>query len=198
MDLAYLTSLLVFTISVTITPGPNNLMLTASGLNFGFQRTLPHLLGIIFGFQTVCLLLAGGLGVVFKTWPYIHEVMKILGAGYLLYLAWKIARSGQVSGDYAREKPMTFWQAAFFQYVNPKAWSMCVTGLSAFTLTGDWLIPSVLAVSGAFLLAAFPCCSFWALLGSRVRQILKTPRQVRWFNYSLAGLTAASVALIVH
>ncbi|WLD57996.1 LysE family translocator [Salinispirillum sp. LH 10-3-1] len=201
MDATYVLSLLLFTFVATITPGPNNIMLTASGANFGFRRTVPHLLGIAFGFSFMAIVVALGLGVVFEMWPMLYTLLKIVGSAYLLFLAWKIYRAGRVqlqrNEDLAKDaKPLSFWQAAAFQWVNPKAWTMVLTALAAFSLPPPLHIWSSAAVIVAYFVVSFPACSFWALLGQEVVKLLRSDRARLWFNGTLASLTVASVALI--
>ena len=198
MSGSYLLSVLLFTFTMTITPGPNNLMLTASGVNFGFARTVPHLLGIATGFILLCSSVALGLGALFIQIPILHTGLKIFGSVYLIWLAWKIARAGRVQGSYQRAQPMTFWQAALFQVVNPKAWTMAITAISAFTLDGDDLVASTVAVVVCFAIVALPCCSAWALLGTQIKRFLSNQRSLTIFNYSLASATAFSVLLILQ
>ena len=198
MSWSYLLSVLLFTFTMTITPGPNNLMLTASGVNFGYVRTLPHLLGVATGFILLCCSVALGLGALFVQIPVLHTGLKIFGSIYLIYLAWKIANSSRVEGGYQRQQPMTFWQAALFQVVNPKAWTMAITAISAFTLDGDELVASTVAVVACFALVSLPCCSAWALLGTQIKRFLSSHRSLKIFNYSLASATALSVLLIIQ
>lgn len=197
LDLAYLVSLFVFAFSMTITPGPNNLMLTASAINFGFQRTIPHLLGVTFGFTSLCALVAMGLGAVFLQVPILHTVLKIAGSAYLLYLAWKIIQSASPQGNNDNSQPLTFVQAAMFQVINPKGWTMAITGFSAFSLNGDLMLSSAIAVVAAFFIVSIPCCATWALLGTQIRKLLDKPLYLKRFNYTLGGLTAACVVLIL-
>lgn len=201
MDATYLLSLLLFTFVATITPGPNNIMLTASGANFGFRRTLPHLMGIAFGFSFMAVVVALGLGVVFDRWPMLYTLLKLVGSAYLLFLAWKIYRAGrvQLNSDAAVNedaRPLSFMQAAAFQWVNPKAWTMVLTALAAFSLPPPLHVWSSAAVVLAYFAVSFPACSFWALLGQEVVKLLRSDRARQWFNGTLAGLTVASVALI--
>lgn len=200
MTLSYFASLLMFTFAATITPGPNNLMVTASGAAFGFRRTLPHIMGIVLGFTFLVSMIAAGLGVVFERWPVVHQVLQVVGAGYLLFLAWKIWRAGrmqvQSTDEVSDARPLTFWQAAAFQWVNPKAWTMAITALSAFTLAPPLHIWSAVAVVLAYFFVGFPCIGFWTLLGQEMRKWLKSDRARLWFNGVLSGLTVASVVLI--
>ena len=125
-------ALSAFAFVTSITPGPNNLMLLASGMNYGFARTVPHMLGISVGFGVMCLAVGFGLHELFTRHPVVYEVMKWAGVAYLLYLAWRIATAGVVSDakGSARGKPLTLWEAAAFQWINPKAWAMAVSAFS--------------------------------------------------------------------
>ncbi len=200
MTLSYFASLLMFTFVATITPGPNNLMVTASGAAFGFRRTIPHILGITFGFALMASVMATGLGALFERWPIIHSVLQIVGAGYLLFLAWKIWRAGRIRLSDASEedagKPLTFFQAAAFQWLNPKAWTMAITALAAFALPPPYHIASAAAVIVAYFLMCVPCISLWTLLGQELVRLLRSDRARQIFNTTLALLTVASVSLI--
>lgn len=205
MTLSYFASLLMFTFVATITPGPNNLMVTASGAAFGFRRTIPHILGITFGFALMATVMATGLGVVFEQWPIVHRVLQVVGAGYLLFLAWKIWQAGRVrlsdtpdnsAPDEKAGKPLTFLQAAAFQWLNPKAWTMAVTALAAFALPPPYHITSAAAVIIAYFLMCVPCISLWTLLGQEMVRFLRSDRARQVFNSTLALLTVASVSLI--
>ena len=131
-DLALLPSssvllpLAAFIFVSSITPGPNNVMLTASGANFGYQRSVPHMLGISVGATLMLLVVGAGLGAVFARWPQLYTLLQWVGAAYLVWLAWKIATAGRVQTGQAKPQPLNFWQAAAFQWVNPKAWLMSV------------------------------------------------------------------------
>ena len=131
---------MTFALVMSITPGPNNTMLLASGVNFGFRRTLPHMLGITCGCAVMMIAIALGLGQVFTRLPVLYSAMEAVSVAYLLYLAWRIAMSRALSVSSAKERPMTFLQAAAFQWVNPKAWMMAVTGVTAFRLDDNLLI----------------------------------------------------------
>ena len=191
MTLAILTALLGFAFVSTVTPGPNNLMLMASGANFGFRRTLPHMLGITGGVSVMALLIGAGLMALFDAVPALKLVLKVLSVGYLLWLAFKIATATPVEERGADSRPMTFLHAATFQWVNPKAWAMC---LSAITLYApDRSLLSVVIVAGAFALVCFPAISVWAWLGTVVRQWLSNAARLRVFNLTMAALLVASL-----
>ena len=185
--------LLLFSISMTITPGPNNVMVTASGVNFGYKKTLPHILGITFGFPVMIVLIGLGLGSVFKSFPVIHHILKYIGATYLLYLAWKIATFSNVNNNGDRNKPFTFWQAVIFQWVNPKAWVIAVGAVAAFTSVGRDVFGEVLLIAFVFCIICFPCVSLWAFLGTNIKRLLTTDYYRKVFNISMAFLLVISL-----
>ena len=185
--------LLLFSISMTITPGPNNVMVTASGVNFGYKKTLPHILGITFGFPVMIVLIGLGLGNVFISFPVIHHILKYIGATYLLYLAWKIATFSNVNNNGDRNKPFTFWQAVIFQWVNPKAWVMAVGAIAAFTSVGRDVFLEVLLIAFVFCIVCFPCVSLWAFLGTNIKRLLTTDYYRKVFNISIAFLLVISL-----
>lgn len=194
----YLLSLLGFSLAMSGTPGPNNMMVMASGLTFGFRRTLPHLLGIGIGFGFMLLLVGLGLGQVFAAYPLLFSAMKIAGALYLMWMAWVIARSGPVvqGPQDARSQPFSFWQAAGFQWVNPKAWVVAIGAVSTYAqpqspVTGAVFLSLVMGVMGLL------CAIVWTGFGTVLRQVLQTPRAVRFFNLAMALLLVASLWPIV-
>ena len=197
MDSQYFASLLLFVFSVSVTPGPNNLMVTASGGNFGYWRTLPHIIGISVGFMMLLIAVGAGLGTVFMRFPALQIALKIVGAIYLLWLAWRIASAPVSTNGEVVGKPLSAFQAFMFQWVNPKGWTMAITAVSAFAMEGAAMVWSLALITGAFTLVVFPVCSFWALLGQKVSLWLTSERAHRWFNRSLGLLTALSVVLIV-
>lgn len=176
-----------FAFVTSITPGPNNLMLLASGTNFGLRRSLPHLLGISLGFGVMLVLVGLGLGEVFTRYPALHGVLKWASLAYLLYLAWKVAHAAPPTASEVRGQPMGFVAAALFQAVNPKAWAMSLTAVTAYSELG------VAAVAAVFVLVNLPCCGSWALLGEQMRRWLHRPRALRAFNWCAAGLMVLSV-----
>ncbi|OEJ67912.1 LysE family translocator [Magnetovibrio blakemorei] len=185
--------LIVFCATAVFTPGPNNVMVTASGVNFGFVRTVPHILGIAVGFALMNLMVGLGLGSVFEMYPQIHVVLKYVGIAYLVFLAWKIATSGEVKGGKARAKPFTFLQAAAFQWVNPKAWAIAVGAVATFTtLRGDLLV-EVAVMSAIFFLVTFPSAGTWAVFGLFIGRFLHTPGRLKAFNWFMAGLLLLSI-----
>ena len=186
-------ALAVFALVTSVTPGPNNFMLLASGVNFGFRRTLPHMLGISCGFCSLLLGVGLGLGAVLQAFPALHLALKIAGGAYLLYLAWKIARSrsmAQKTGASAR--PLTFLQAASFQWVNPKAWVMAVTAMAVYTSPSEPFLSMVL-VAIVFPLINLPSVSIWAGFGMALRGFLADPVRLKWFNMAMGVLLAATL-----
>jgi threonine/homoserine/homoserine lactone efflux protein len=186
---ATLSMLAGFAFVTSITPGPNNLMLLASGTHFGWRRSVPHLLGISFGFGVMLALVGLGLGQVFTRFPGLHDVLKWASLAYLLYLASKVATAAPptASDSAGGGRPMGFGAAALFQFVNPKAWAMALTAVTAY---GDLGIAAMTAV---FVLVNLPCCGSWALLGEQMRRWLHRPRALKAFNWGAAALMVVSV-----
>jgi threonine/homoserine/homoserine lactone efflux protein len=197
MSLDLILALIGFAFVTSITPGPNNMMLLASGVNFGFRRTIPHMLGIGIGFTLMVALIGFGLGEVFARVPLIYTMLKYIGAAYMLFLAYKIANSGPISAEgEVKGKPMTFLQAAAFQWVNPKAWVMAVSAIATYTQPEAY-IASVLLISFVFGAVNLPSVSSWAVFGVAMRRLLTNPRAVRVFNITMAVLLVASLWPIV-
>ncbi len=190
-----LISLAAFALVSSITPGPNNLMLMASGANFGFRLTIPHMLGVSLGFTLMVLLVGLGLVRLFDAWPLSYTVLKVVSVVYLLFLAWKIARAGppqtSSSDTAARGQPLTFVQAALFQWVNPKAWAMALTALSVYSPSKS--VAAVALVAAVFGLINLPTISVWILLGQQMRKLLTNSRRLAVFNISMAALLLASL-----
>ena len=188
--------LALYAFITTITPGPNNLMLASSGLTFGFRRTFPHIVGILSGCFALIGLTGLGLGAVFEAEPRLQVGLKIAGAGYLLYLAWKLWRAGELRGSGGA--PLSVWSAAAFQFVNPKALVMAITAIAAFAAPGEGFAWRVFAVGAVFTLVGLPCISSWALFGAGVQKVLREPAAILWFNRVMAGLTALTAVMIVR
>ncbi len=188
--------LIWFACAAAFTPGPNNIMVAASGANYGFVRTLPHMLGIAFGFTFMIFAVGVGLGQVFKVYPQVHTGLKWAGTAYLLYLAWRIATAGRPRGVDTDSKPFTFLQAALFQWVNPKAWMMGVSALTAFTTASGNYLAETLVVAGTFFAVSLPSISVWCLFGVGIGRFLKSDKALRVFNWTMAGLIVASIALL--
>ena len=185
--------LLGFVLVSTCTPGPNNLMVLASGANFGLGRTLPHILGIALGFPVLIFAIGFGLRFVFDAYPVVHEILKYLSFAYLLWLAWKIAAAGRPQAKDGDAKPLTFLQSAAFQWVNPKGWAMAIGAMALFTTaTGNEFL-EVGLIAALFGLACLPNGVAWALFGRAIAGFLENDRQRFWFNIGMAVLLIVSV-----
>ena len=186
-------SLIAFAVTSCITPGPNNSMLMASGLNYGTRRSLPHYFGIILGFPAMILAVGLGIAQVFDLYPSLHPALKIAGACYLTYLAYRIATAPVSSDAVSAGKPFTFLQAAAFQWVNPKAWVMAVGAIVTYTSIGNDYLSEVMAITLLFFVIGAPCIWLWLWLGASLQRILRSPRAIRGFNWSMAALLIASL-----
>lgn len=188
-----LVSLLAFTAVTTFTPGPNVLLVTASGANFGFRRTVPHMLGIIVGFPVMTVAIGFGLGQLFKTEPMLQVILKYVATAYLLYLAYRIATAHRSDDVAARARPMTFLEAIAFQWVNPKAWMMAVGAIGAYTTVGGNATAETLLIALVFGAMSVPGVSVWALFGTAIGRFLRSHKAMRIFNLTMAGLLVASL-----
>jgi threonine/homoserine/homoserine lactone efflux protein len=192
-------ALFIFGGIAAFTPGPNNTMLLATGINFGVRRAWPHILGIAIGFPFMIACIGFGLGRVFEIYPWIYVALKYFGAAYMIWLAWKIAIS-KPSGDdgIVNAAPITFLQACAFQWVNPKAWIMGVTALSAYTVASHYTV-GVMAVVGTFVFMGFTSALTWVLFGAGLKHILNDVRYNRIINLGLAlALVASLVPMLWH
>ena len=206
MDLGYLVinfnvelvaAMAMFAFVTSVTPGPNNMMLLASGVNFGVKRTLPHWLGVSLGHFVMLLLVGAGLESLLKAYPFVYQVMKVVGFAYLLYLAWGVARSGapQRNGEEAAQ-PITFLGAAAFQWVNPKAWIMSIGYFSNYMPT-DASLTFVVLTCFMFSAINFPSVGLWVWLGAKLERYLQSNSVRRVFNGSMAVLLIASMVPVL-
>jgi len=185
-------ALIGFAFVSSITPGPNNLMLLASGANFGLRRSIPHMLGISIGHSVMVILVGLGLIGIFDAWPVSYTVLKWASVAYLLWLAWKIGSADPAPPQGTpRARPMTFLGAALFQWVNPKAWYMALTAISAY-LT-EHSLPGVVMVALVFAATNLPSITVWAVLGEQMRRWLTSPARMRAFNVTMALLLVATL-----
>jgi threonine/homoserine/homoserine lactone efflux protein len=185
-----------FALVASITPGPNNLMLMASGTNFGYARTIPHMLGVSFGFTAMVLMIGLGLSQVFTAFPAAHVVLKVACVVYMLYLAFKIATSSpHPKQGRTNAKPMTFLQAVAFQWVNPKGWSMALTAVTAYAVGNN--VWSYVLVALVFGIINMPSICVWMAMGVQLRQFLSNPRAMRAFNIVAAVLLIGSLYPVV-
>ena len=186
-----------YTFVMSITPGPNNVMLTASGANFGFRRTVPHIMGVGVGFVVQLLAVCAGLSALFARWPAAQSALGWVGATYLLYLGWRMLGRADTAAR-ANRRPVTFLEAAMFQFLNPKAWVMTVTAATLF-------LPQELGLllRGGYMAAimegiGLPCMMVWALFGSSLRGFLAAPRAALAFNVAMALALATTAVMMVR
>ena len=196
-----LLALTVFAAVSSGTPGPNNLMLMTSGVNFGMKRSFPHLMGITLGFCFMIFCVGMGLQTMFAAIPQLETVLRYVGTAYLLWLAWKIAHSGPVGeGKATGAKPMRFWAAAAFQWVNPKAWFMAISAITTYASAsgGASKFSQVLVVVLIFGVVNFPLVACWGWFGSAMRRFLQDPKNLKMFNVTMAVLLIASLYPVVQ
>ncbi|TPW32914.1 LysE family translocator [Pararhizobium mangrovi] len=181
MTIDTLLALFTFALVGAITPGPNNVMLLASGANFGFRRTLPHILGIQVGFVSLSACIGLGLGTLLATFPALHLVLKVAGGAYLLYLAWRIATSRSAAKGEGAARPISFTQAALFQWINPKAWVVSISAVAIY-LTPEHLSASIVGLVACFFLAGSIASPVWTAFGQSLRVFLSDATRLKWFN----------------
>jgi threonine/homoserine/homoserine lactone efflux protein len=191
MQIDLLLPLVLFALATSITPGPNNLMLMASGANFGIRATVPHMLGVGLGFVFLTICTGMGLVQVFDRWPVSRQILAALSAIYLVWLAWKFATAAPLREGAARGRPMTFLAAAAFQWVNPKAWAMAITAVTAYA--ADQSLAAVVVVAIIFGLVNIPSVGLWVVAGQEMRRFLTSPARLRAFNWTMAALILATL-----
>ncbi|WP_409011694.1 LysE family translocator [Aeromonas salmonicida] len=196
MTMEWYVPLFGFAVLTCGTPGPNNLMLTASGANFGVRRTLPHLTGVAVGQPVLQLVMALGLYPLFESWPLLRLGLQIFGSLYLLWLAWRIAVAGAPGDPARRARPLTLLEGLGFQFLNPKAWMMAISAISLFSLPGASYWPSLWGIMLVFPLVGFPVCFVWVLFGHQLSNWISTDRGWRRLNGSLGVLTALCVVML--
>ncbi len=195
-----LLALTVFAAVSSGTPGPNNLMLMTSGVNFGMKRSIPHLMGITLGFCFMIFCVGMGLQTMFVLLPQLETILRYVGVVYLLWLAWKIANSGPVGEGKVVSKPMGFWAATAFQWVNPKAWFMAISAITTYASSASVgsKLSQVLLVVLVFGAVNFPLVACWGLFGSAMRRFLQNPKTLKIFNVTMAVLLVVSLYPIVQ
>jgi threonine/homoserine/homoserine lactone efflux protein len=191
LSLELLAAFVVFAVATLFTPGPNNVMLMASGLNFGFARTLPHVLGVTLGFGFMVLVVGFGLGAVFAAYPAVYTFVKFAGAAYLIYLAWRIATAGTAKGE-GSGRPFTFVEAAAFQWVNAKGWVMAIGAVTAYAAVAPYPV-NIFVLAGIFTLFGAASSITWLLFGTGLKRIVNEPRSVAIFNRTMAVLLVVSL-----
>lgn len=191
MSLEVVFALISFAFVTSITPGPNNLMLMASGANFGIRRTMPHMLGVALGFVAMVVLVGLGLAQIFDLYPVSRTVLQVVSVVYMLWLAWKIATAAAPEDAQASRTPMTFLQAAAFQWVNPKAWAMALSAIAVYA--PDRSLASILLVAVIFGTVNLPSVGSWTWLGQQLKVVLTNTARLRVFNWTMAVLLVASL-----
>ena len=195
MNIEMISALMLFAFVSSITPGPNNLMLMASGANFGVRRSVQHILGVTLGFMLMIFLVGMGLAQVFSTYPVTYNVLKVGCVVFLVYLAWRIATAAPTSTDSEGGQPLNFIQAALFQWVNPKAWAMAISAISVYASTHS--MTEVLWVTAIFGVINLPCICSWTALGQQIHQYVASPSRLRWFNGIMAVALLLSLIMII-
>ncbi|WP_439572998.1 LysE family translocator [Phreatobacter sp.] len=177
----------------SISPGPSNIMLLVSGVNFGFRRTIPQMVGITAGFSMLLVTAGLGLGAVLRAVPALELVLKVGGGAYLLYLAWRIAMARSMAAETGSgARPLTFLESAAFQWANPKAWVVALTVMAVHADPVSPVVSSVL-VAAVFALVNLPSISVWAAFGLALRRVIADPVRLRWFNIAMGSLLALSL-----
>ncbi len=200
METELLLALAAFAFVASITPGPNNIMLMASGTNFGFRRTIPHMLGVVLGMAMLLSVMGAGLYQLFDRIPLAYTALKWISVAYLLFLAWKIATAASpIRGDDLQAegpRPFSFFQAALFQWVNPKAWTMGLAAIATYT-SKNAPFASLAVLVAVFAIINVPSVSVWTLMGVQVRRVLSRPNWLRAFNITAALLLLASLYPVI-
>ena len=195
MDISWFLPLLGFALITCGTPGPNNMLLTAAGANLGFRASLSTLVAVVSGLNLIMLATALGLGVVFASQPWLHQGLRIVGGGYLLWLAWKLARAGEPGERHVSEMPR-WYQAAFLQLLNPKGWFMALSAIGGFTLADQTYWPSAIAVLLTFFVMGILTGGCWVLFGAQIRRLIQTAKGWERFNLCMGLMTAGCVAMV--
>ncbi len=191
--LALILTSIPFMTSMGITPGPNNILVASSGVNFGFRATIPHILGITIGYPLMLFIVGIGLAKIFIAVPLIHAILKYVSIVYLLYLAYRIALASAMGEARSSPKPMTFLQAVAFQWVNGKAWVIALGAVTAYTVVDQTLLLQILALTAISIIITLGCVSCWTLFGAVMRRFLHTEKRRRFFNYTMAALLVLSI-----
>lgn len=197
IDWQIVMAMAMFAFASSITPGPNNMMLLSSGVNFGFPRTIPHMLGISSGHLVMLLAIGAGLDQLFQVFPLGYQIMKVVGFCYLLYLAWRIAfNQTPLTRGETKGQPLGFIGAALFQWVNPKALLMAITYFSNY-MPIDASNTFIFATCLMFTAINLPCLGLWVLLGTRLERVLSKPQQRQIFNRVMALLLILSMVPVL-
>ncbi len=197
--IAMILSIATFTLSTSISPGPNNIMLLSSGLTFGYKRTIPHMAGVFLGFPLMVLIVGLGMGALFEKFPIVLTILKGVGILYLFWMAYKIANNSSSYDveENTESKPFSFMQAAMFQWVNPKAWIMAITSISIFVTSNENGLFQIIIISLIYFLSGCVSCNTWAFGGTVLKKFIKSEKSVQRLNIAMAILLVASVIPII-
>ncbi|WP_149535451.1 LysE family translocator [Siccirubricoccus phaeus] len=201
-DAAWLAAAAGFAIAMSATPGPNNAMVAASGARFGLRRTLPHMLGVSLGFPVMLVLVALGAAELLQRSTALQAALRWVGAAWMLWLAWGLFTAAPAAPEAAAAppggaRPMRLWQAALFQWVNPKAWIIAAGAIATYTGSSAGVLPDALALAAIFIPAAFLSLLVWAAMGRGVARLL-SPAGLRWFNRAMAVLLLLSLVPLLR
>ena len=196
MDLPTIVSFTLFASVSAFTPGPNNIMLAASGANFGLRASLPHILGVSVGFISLVIAAGFGLARLFAAFPNLYDVMKIVSFIFLIYLAWRIGSAGRAQSQQPN-KPLQFWQAAMFQLVNPKGVSVIISSVTAYTSSATTVASEVFVLFVVFSFVTVGSTITWTLFGLVIGQVLHTPKRLQLFNITMASLLLISLIPVI-
>jgi threonine/homoserine/homoserine lactone efflux protein len=188
---------LPFLASMGFTPGPNNILVASSGVNFGFRATIPHILGVTLGFPIMLLAVGLGFAKIFIAVPTLHLAFKYISIAYLVYLSWRIATASAMGSTRGTPKPLTFMQAAAFQWVNVKAWITAMSAVATYTVVNSSLPLQICAIAAMAIGVTLASVSCWTLFGHFLRDYLHTESRRRRFNFAMAGLLLLSIVPVV-
>lgn len=191
-----LLALTIFATVTSITPGPNNAMVLASGVHFGFRRTLPHMLGIALGYGVMLAIIGVGVGTAMSVSPLVEVGMRLASGAWMVWVAWSLVRSTDANGSAARIRPMTFIEGALFQWVNPKGWVLALSSMSLFAKSGDLALDIAIIVA-TYVFTCLPSSGIWTAFGVRLRRFLGVPWRLRAFNVTMAALLLASTLPLI-
>ena len=193
----YLISVVIFSISASVTPGPNTIMAMASAVNFGARKSLPLLWGISIGFSIMLFIVGLGFGQVFSLFPQLTIYMKIIGIVYLLYLAFVVANSGEGNKNFKYDKPLSFSKGLLLQWVNAKAWIICVSAVSTYTTVGNSYISQILLLTCTFLIAGPICVGIWVFFGAFLNKHFIRSKYIKIVNMIMALLLILSITPVI-
>ena len=192
-----LLSLFLFMLGTGCSPGPNNIVASYSGFNFGILKTLPHMLGVIFGFTLMVSILNFGLIKIFKIYPLLQEVLKISGSIFLVYLAYKIAFKSEVNEN-KKINPVKFIETFLFQFLNPKGVIVAIICVSTYVEKGSNFLNHSIWVIGVSFLCAVISINFWTLIGKFLRKFATNEKFIKWFNYAMSVLLLGCIATFYY